>query len=101
MDEPTFNFDSGDEFPWEDVEACFKNKANKARQYHSKKNVKDLKEYHKDILCPKCKKGINDLEIFYFESPKWTWEHLCGRAGWMIACKNCKKQLYFELGVMN
>lgn len=66
----------GEEYPWEDVIPC--------RQKQNK------------ILSEKCEACGENLEQFYFKSPKWTWEELCGVAGTMTACFKCKKQYTLE-----
>jgi hypothetical protein len=37
----------------------------------------------------------------YFKSPDWTWEKLCGRAGWLAICRTCRIQADFQLTMMN
>lgn len=39
--------------------------------------------------CPKC--GNRRVKL-YFNSPSWTWAHLCGRAGEMKICLECREQ---------
>ena len=90
-----------EEFPWGDVVSCLKYKDAKAKYYESSTTEESVREANKDLVCPKCNKGIADLAVFYFVSPKITWENLCGAAGWMIACTNCKKQIAFTYGMMS
>lgn len=40
-------------------------------------------------------------EWVYFRSPDWTWQHLCGRAGWMLWDPSTGEQFAFHLTVMN
>ena len=40
-------------------------------------------------------------EWVYFRSPDWTWQNLCGRAGWMLWDPSTGEQFCFRLGVMN
>ena len=87
-----------DSFPWEDVEASRTNQrlqrehpAAEARQRYAA-TAKP---------CPRCQTGADKLTWFYFESPAWTWEHLCGRAGWLTVCDPCHAQVDFFLEVMN
>lgn len=47
------------------------------------------------LPCPICGLGIEDLEICYFVSPKWTWEERYGRAGWLTICAKCEMQIQF------
>jgi hypothetical protein len=44
---------------------------------------------------------LERLEWIYFSSPKWTWEHLCGRAGWLLWDPEAKRQHGFILTRMN
>lgn len=48
-------------------------------------------------ICPKCEFDRTQL---YFQSPNWTWEKLCGKAGHMIICPICKTQ-DFNLEIEN
>ncbi len=69
------------ELPWEDVEPC-RNDQN-------------------TVLATTCPNCGNKVERFYFKSPDWTWDRLCGQAGWMEACFKCKKQLKFDMDIMS
>ena len=51
-----------------------------------------------DHKCDKCK---NNTVVVYFVSPAWTWERLCGRAGYLVICPHCIEQLDFSCKVMN
>lgn len=48
--------------------------------------------------CPCCG---HPLYIAYQKSPNWTWKQLCGRAGYLVYCPNCKKDLNFYRTLMN
>ncbi len=48
--------------------------------------------------CPDCGEKLVSL---YFKSPAWTWEQLCGRAGFMKICPHCPRQIEFSMTVMN
>lgn len=52
----------------------------------------------KDKVCKHCGKRIVSL---YYESPAWTWEQLCGRAGLLYICPYCKEDDHFECELMN
>lgn len=41
------------------------------------------------------------LVELYFKSPSCTWDQLCGRAGDMTICTECKKQVKFKVTLMN
>ena len=42
--------------------------------------------------CPECNEN---LIISFVSSNPWTWENLCGRAGYMIECLNCECDPFF------
>lgn len=86
-----------DQYPWEDVD-----KARHNQRLQRKHPPSEADKYRATAKpCPKCGKASADLVWFYFESPKWTWENLCGRAGWMTVCDTCHVQVDFFLEVMN
>ena len=53
------------------------------------------------IIDHKCNKCRNNTVVVYFVSPMWTWENLCGRAGYLVICPHCIEQLDFSCTVMN
>lgn len=71
-------------FPWEDVFSSMLEEPEKVKRI--------------DRKCPDC--GTNLVE-FYFSSPDWTWQCLCGRAGVMTICPGCPDQKDFQLHIMN
>jgi len=86
-------------FPWSHVMKCINNqKSGETGKGYNEILPKLIEE---KIICPKCGKGVKYLKVFYFKSPPETWEMLCGRAGWMVICEDCKKQVYFKTEVMN
>jgi hypothetical protein len=87
-----------DQFPWEDVEAARRNQ--RLQREHP---VSEGKQRYAASArpCPKCHTPAEALSWFYFESPAETWEHLCGRAGWITVCDHCRLQVDFFLEVMN
>src|SRR5690606_414339 len=69
--------ETGEQFPWEHVDQARHNRA--LQRQHP---LSDAAHHHKDArACPKCGKPSSELAWFHFESPQWTWENLCGRAG--------------------
>ena len=51
-----------------------------------------------EVACPDC--GSTELAWFAFESPPWTWQHLCGSAGVIAWCDACDRQVgYAELAM--
>ena len=73
-----------DIFPWEDVAASVKEQ-----------------QTTPIIINHKCDKCWNNTVIVYFVSPAWTWEKLCGRAGYLIICPHCVRQIEFFCSYMN
>ena len=71
-------------FPWRDVLACM----------FAKHKYLALSER----TCPDCGER---MVLFYYTSPTWTWNSLCGRAGFLTICPSCPKQVDFVLTMMN
>ena len=71
-------------FPWKDVVASIKEQ-----------------EFIPIIIDQRCDKCSNNTTIVYFVSPAWTWEKLCGRAGYLIICPHCVRQIEFFCSYMN
>ena len=83
--------------PWDDVDA-----ARNDAELQSEHNAESARrEYGDGIKCPQCSRSGDQLARFYFSSPAWTWENLCGRAGWMVVCDRCHRQVEFAFDVMN
>ena len=87
-----------EQYPWEHVDAS---RHNHRLQQRHKPDEAFIRYEGKARPCPKCGKASRDLAWFYFESPPWTWQNLCGRAGWMIVCDVCHVQVDFFLDVLN
>jgi hypothetical protein len=90
--------DDDDQFPWEDVEAA-RGDERLQRQHPVAEGKTRYVATGKP--CPKCATPADRLTWFYFESPAWTWEHLCGRAGWMTVCNRCQMQVDFFSEMMS
>ena len=71
-------------FPWENVAVSVKG--------HKTNPI---------IIDHKCDKCGNNTVAVYFVSPAWTWEKLCGRAGYLIICPHCVRQMEFFCSYMN
>ena len=71
-------------FPWNDVVASI-----------------NEQEFAPIIINHKCNKCKKNTVVVYFVSPAWTWENLCGRAGYLVICPHCIEQLDFSCTVMN
>ena len=78
------NEDNDRFFPWEDVYASMENYPGRVVET--------------DNTCPVCSSKCVSL---YFRSPAWTWRNLMGRAGNLVICPNCAKQLDFRCHFMN
>lgn len=44
---------------------------------------------------------LASAEWVYFRSPDWTWQQMCGRAGWMLWDPSTGEQFAFRMTVMN
>ena len=69
-------------------------------------SIEELKNKHcifawDEVLGSKIIKEDKDKVVVYFHSPAWTWEHLCGRGGFLHIDKKTKNQIYFEETIMN
>ena len=65
--------------------------------------LENLKKHKETVeiserLCPDCG---HEMISFFVSSPDWTWAQLCGRAGRLTYCPNCKTQHGFWLQIMN
>lgn len=85
-------------FPWEDVRASKKIWKKQIPDAISEAKGRYLAEANG---CPCCEKQADNLTWQYFRSPKWTWEQLCGRAGYLTICENCSRQVEFFCEIMN
>jgi|UniRef100_A0A7C3V544 hypothetical protein len=85
-------------FPWEDVAASWADDRLQSR--HPAAPAKKI-YLARALACPDCGTPADRLSWFYFKSPEWTWEHLCGRAGWMVVCERCRRQVNFFCELMN
>jgi hypothetical protein len=63
--------------------------------------IAKLLYYRRSHPCPYCGKSANKLSWLYYRSPQWTWQSLCGQAGWMSVCEDCKKPVDFFLEKMS
>lgn len=70
-------------FPWRDILACM---------------IAKQKLVLSERVCPDCGER---MVTFYYTSPAWTWNSLCGRAGIMTICPGCPRQVKFSLTMMN
>ena len=71
-------------FPWRDILACIV-----VKHHHLALSERN---------CPDCGER---MVVFYYTSPTWTWNSLCGRAGFLTICPSCPKQVDFVLTMMN
>ena len=75
--------DLDEDYPWGDVAAC----RNRKTSRETGVTEVDVRQRLKGVIgsCPKCGKPFNEMDVFYFTSPKSTWPELCGRAGCLLA----------------
>lgn len=98
MDKPANSREATEIFPWKDVRAA---QADSVLQADHPTDT-GIERYSAGAQpCPECGTPPAFLTWFYFESPPWTWEKLCGRAGWMTLCEWCERQVDFFIEVMN
>ena len=90
--------DDEDQFPWADVQAARRDQRLQ-REHPAAEGQQRYTATAK--ACPQCHTAAGQLIWFYFESPAETWEHLCGRAGWMTVCDRCHLQVDFFCEVLN
>jgi hypothetical protein len=79
-------------FPVEHIIACLRNDGLQSR--HSLAEARE--RYGKQLAEP-----VENVVWFYFESPAWTWDNLCGRAGWMVVAKEPMREVAFFVEIMN
>ncbi|HMJ90555.1 MAG TPA: hypothetical protein VK530_12120 [Candidatus Acidoferrum sp.] len=89
---------SGNELPWEDVDASRRN--HRLQRRHSVAEAKDRYLPHAN-RCPACKTLSEALKWVYFSSPKETSPALCGCAGWVVVCDDCRIQVDFFIEIMS
>jgi hypothetical protein len=85
-------------FPWDDVEKC----RNTAVSIGAPPAILTLRPHQRKESyakgahpCPFCGRQADQLTWIYFVSPEWTWQKLCGRAGWLTVCDTCHAQINF------
>ena len=79
-------------FPLEHIIACLRD--DKLQSRH--RLAEALERYQEKLTEP-----VENTVWFYFRSPAWTWEHDCGRGGWMVVAKEPPREIAFLLEVMN
>ena len=77
-------------YPLKEVEACF----------DTEMSAK-MTAVPNHRSCPLCGKPSENLKWIYFDSPGWTWQQLCGRAGPMSICPDCGCLVEFICLLMN
>jgi hypothetical protein len=85
-------------FPWEHVDAA-RSDASLQAEYPVHQAQKQFLQHAR--ACPRCATPPQFLSWFFFSSPPSTWQHLCGRAGWMTCCDWCHCQVDFFLTYLN
>ncbi len=79
-------------FPLEHIIACLRDDTLQSRH-----RLADALARYKEALAEPIESPI----WFYFKSPAWTWENLCGRAGWIVVGKEPPQQVAFFLEIMD
>ena len=71
--------------------------------YQGQHSVEEAKEKYLTQAgpCPLCKTPADKLSWIYLVTPEWTWQTLCGKAGWMTVCDRCKLQIDFFVDITN
>lgn len=92
MNEP--RDESGDFVPWEDVETAAGDRRLQRKHQGSNEGIEAPS-------CPGCGRPPSELTWLYFSSPHWTWQNLCGRAGWLVICRPCHLQVEFFMEVIS
>lgn len=83
-------------FPWDDVDAC--RGASPVPSWSGEQHPPETEDLDG---CHGCGRSAGELEWLYFRSPEWTWTRMCGRAGWMGICPQCRFQIHFFLDTLN
>jgi hypothetical protein len=92
MNDSRDNSDKDEVYPWSHVDAS-RRSVRLQRQHPVSEGQQCYLAMAK--ACPACGLSADQLTWFYFESPKQTWQWLCGRAGWMTICEACHVQVNF------
>ncbi|MBI5625071.1 MAG: hypothetical protein HY924_14940 [Elusimicrobia bacterium] len=85
------------DFRWEEISACRSDPG--LQKKHPRALAARLVRLE-DLSCPSCGAGGRGLELFYYRTPERTWRLLCGRAGWIVVCPSCRRQVRFFLEAM-
>ena len=94
--------DGEDSFPVEDVEASIQD-----AELQRSNRVESLDDAYRDELEAIRRAAVADRAApesarwVYFSSPDWTWQHLCGREGWLLYDRATQTQHAFLMTVMN
>lgn len=89
---------NGSYLPWADVDASRDNLRLQHRHSVAEAKLRYLPEANR---CPRCSIRPDALNWFYFSSPQETWPALCGCAGWLVVCDDCRIQVDFFIEVMS
>lgn len=84
-------------FPHEHLEAS---RRDARLQTKMRERVERARRASGGVVCPECGDD-STLVWFWFESPPWTWENLCGRAGVVAYCGVHEQQVAYDGYVMN
>jgi len=88
-------------FPGEHVHSCFEDTALQRNQRADFASLPERAAMVSQRDAAIRKGAGSRTEWIWFESPKVTWEMLCGRAGWLLYDPDSRKQLDFRLVCLN
>lgn len=88
-----------DSFPLDDLLAS---RADVQLQIDHAVEVAAIRVSHRlTTACSTCGAADADLAWFYFSSPTWTWQKLCGRAGVVAFCDRDREQVAAFISMIN
>ena len=78
------------EFSWEEVQ-----RFRRSKKMQLGRDPEDAKKWSAEKVppCPSCGATAEGLLWVYYSSSRETWESLCGREAWVIACDKCRKHV--------
>jgi hypothetical protein len=88
-------------YPQEDIEASLSDEALQREHPLDQESPEMRRELH-NLRVQARRRGAGEATVWiYFSSPDRTWEHLCGRAGWLLYDPKSKRQYDFIETVMS
>lgn len=67
------------------------------KHYRGQQSVEEAKKKYLEQAtpCPFCRRQAEQLSWTYLVLPKWAWETLGEKAGWITVCNRCGLQIDF------